>query len=680
VACPQTNVLGAFLAGDLPLAERAAIVDHAATCEMCRAVVAALVSVAATPSGGAPLAAALDDAVAPGDRIGRYVIERRLGVGGMGVVYAAVDSELHRRVAVKLLRDDREAGLGSQGRERLLREARTLAKLSHPNVVTVFDVGVHRDQLYLAMELVEGGNLAAWLRREPRTIREIVERMREAGAGLAAAHAAGVVHRDVKPDNILVGTDGRARMTDFGLARSSEVMIPTPAMPGAMPVVEAALTRTHALVGTPVYMAPEQLAGASADERSDQWSFCATLYEAVAGVRPFAAGDVDTRRSAIAAATLAPPVRAGVPSWVRRIAMRGLRADPARRWPSVAAIVDALGRRSRRRRLVLAIGAVAALVIAAVVIAIALTHRPPSDRRLEYLGWADGRGACNCPFAACLDGKTCIGQCDAPRFTFGQAVAGVSVKGTQEALLGATPDGNAILYASGQRCAVDRLLLARRGIGQFVPRDLTDQLVDKLGYAGQVIEGAGTIAPDGRSIIIRTPDMKRFVRLRLGPDDVITEVDAAELADVAPPLSGDITLATPVLSADQRTLYFTIHDAAAGQLGPLHGHYESVRADLSSPFPRGTPMRGRAQSYDYITGVSSDGLVMFMTHEYVNRVLTRPSTNEPFGDPAPTVLPPMLYGWRGVPIEGCARVLTTDTPGGCAAEDIIYLEAVPRAN
>jgi hypothetical protein len=224
-------------------------------------------------------------------------------------------------------------------------------------------------------------------------------------------------------------------------------------------------------------------------------------------------------------------------------------------------------------------------------------------------------------------------------------------------------------------------MLARRGASGFHPRDLTPALNARLGGTGdEVLEGAATLAPDGRSIIIRTPDAKRFVRLRLGADDAIVAVDDTELANLTEPLSGDMFVASPVLSADERTIYFNIrdYDHAGADPGPMNGSYESVRADTASPFPRAARMRGRVKSYDYVTGVSSDGRTLFMTEEYTSRVLMRSSTTEVFGDPGPTLIPPKFYGWRAVPIEHCARVLSTDTPGGCAAEDIVYIEALPK--
>ncbi len=161
------------------------------------------------------------EALGRGVAVGRYVVLDRIGAGGMGVVYAAYDPELDRRVALKLLRPDRFGG--DAGRLRLLREAQALARLTHPNVVAVYDVGTFGDRVFVAMELVEGETLRQWLRAEPRSPRpwrEVLERFLPAGRGLAAAHAAGLVHRDFKPENVLLGRDGRARVVDFGLAKA----------------------------------------------------------------------------------------------------------------------------------------------------------------------------------------------------------------------------------------------------------------------------------------------------------------------------------------------------------------------------------------------------------------------------------------------------------------------------
>jgi predicted Ser/Thr protein kinase len=374
--CPGSDTVGALVAGALSDAERAVIANHAAACDGCHALIEGLVETGAhsevasaseeAPAGGSRTTDALR--VGRGTRVGRYVIGERLGAGGMGIVHAAVDSELHRRVAVKLLRPDRHGQVSSDGRERLMREARSLARLSHPNVVTVFDVGEHQGELFIAMELVDGGSLSAWLRRAPRSTDEVIARMIDAGRGLAAAHEAGIVHRDIKPDNILVGLDGRVRVTDFGLAQYGDATpAPYAATSAAMEESSVTLTRTGTCMGTPAYMAPEQRTRGTTDARTDQWSFCATLHEALSGARPLAArssASADRQRTAISAGRR-------LPRWVRRIVARGLRDDPAARWPSMHALVTALVR-GRNRRRHLANASAIAVAIAGFAIGIAL--------------------------------------------------------------------------------------------------------------------------------------------------------------------------------------------------------------------------------------------------------------------------------------------------------------------
>jgi eukaryotic-like serine/threonine-protein kinase len=301
--------------------------------------------------------------LAPGERVGRYEVLERVGAGSMGVVYAARDPELNRKVALKLLRHDRGEGPAQLAVEtRLRREAQAMAKLQHPNVATVFDVGRHDGRVFVAMEFVEGPTLTRWLAQKKRPQHQTLDALLAAGRGLAAAHAAGLVHRDFKPDNVLCGDDGRVRVVDFGLARASSTPdeplgdAPEPPLSGGA----LALTRTGALVGTPAYMAPEQWRGEPADAKSDQFSFCVTVYEALYGERPFA-----DRLGAEAGRVREPPPDARVSGRLRRVLSRGLSASPEGRFPSLDALLVALEREPRRRWRRVAFAGGAALVAAA---------------------------------------------------------------------------------------------------------------------------------------------------------------------------------------------------------------------------------------------------------------------------------------------------------------------------
>ena len=247
-----------------------------------------------------------------GDTLGRYLIVDTLGRGGMGVVYAAYDPELDRKIAVKVLAQ----GLPSDASgRRLVSEAKAMAKLSHPNVVSVYDVAEADGAVFLAMELVEGRTLARWLEDAPRTLREILEVFVPAGRGLAAAHAAGLVHRDFKPHNVMVADDGRVVVLDFGIARRSpgiEAGRETEEPPSDS--VDASQPETMGPVGTPAFMSPEQIERAVVDARTDQFSFCVSLYRAVYGEAPFAGASVAELGRAVLEGRVTPQPRdTGVP-------------------------------------------------------------------------------------------------------------------------------------------------------------------------------------------------------------------------------------------------------------------------------------------------------------------------------------------------------------------------------
>ncbi|MBL8623123.1 MAG: protein kinase [Myxococcales bacterium] len=303
---------------------------------------------------------------------GRYQILGELGRGGMAVVHAAFDRQLGRRVALKLVRPDR---VDATGRARLLREAQAMARLHHRNVVQVFDAGSAGDHVFVAMELVDGGSLHRWLVTAPRSWRQIVELFVGAGRGLAAAHAAGLVHRDFKPDNVLVDAHGVARVADFGLAIAGADHEPTDGAAGAL----ASVTSTGVLIGTPAYMAPEQLDGAPATAAADQFAFCVALHRALHGIAPFAGETPSALRERIAAgAPDESDAGHALPRWLRAAVARGLAIRPADRHPSMDALLDVLARpRGWRKWRVPLIGGVAVVASAtAIVLAASAPARP----------------------------------------------------------------------------------------------------------------------------------------------------------------------------------------------------------------------------------------------------------------------------------------------------------------
>ncbi len=332
-----------------------------------------------------------------GDRVGRFVVLRELGRGAMGVVFAAYDEELARRVALKLMHLGPQRDV-SAGRSQLLREAQALARLAHPNVVAVYEAGVWGSSVYMAMEYVQGVDLHDWLAIERRPWQEVLLVLRQAGEGLLAAHRSGLVHRDFKPSNVLVGDDGRARVADFGLAAGRGEFISAEATQSGPTLLTNTIAGEGALVGTPAYMAPEQIRREETSAQSDQFSFCVTLYEALHGVRPFVGRDFAGLALAIQAAELpTPPAHSPVPAWIHPLLVRGLAKDPAARFPSLAELLAELARdpaaeRARRRRLALQLLATATLTMLAIAGGIQLygalvlhAAERRADARLEQL-------------------------------------------------------------------------------------------------------------------------------------------------------------------------------------------------------------------------------------------------------------------------------------------------------
>jgi tetratricopeptide (TPR) repeat protein len=310
----------------------------------------------------------------PIERIGRYLVFARLGRGAMGEVYAAFDPELGRRVAVKLLREG--VAESEEMRARLIREAQTMARLTHPNVVAVYDVGVSNGRVFITMELSEGTTLRKWQTGE-RDWRERVRVYVAAGRGLAAAHAAGIVHRDFKPDNVLVGDDGSVKVTDFGIAhgrQSPTVTGPTgpitgpvvlpPAPSSGRSLVDAELTEVGTMLGTPGYMAPEQYAGEATDPRTDQFCFCIALYESLFGEKPFEDASFESQMAAVCDGRVRSlKRRTRVPQRLLRILLRGLSREPSARYASMDALLAEL-QRDRRRTVGIALGVASVLVVA----------------------------------------------------------------------------------------------------------------------------------------------------------------------------------------------------------------------------------------------------------------------------------------------------------------------------
>ena len=318
--CFDDDTVVALLGGGLHGERLLAFELHADTCSRCRALVGVVAQATATiPAVDLPI-----EAPAPisAPRLGRYRIERELGRGTMGIVYLARDPDLRRHVALKLLHD---VALDASARERLVEEARALAQLRHPNVVAVHDVVLSGEQAFLVMEWVQGTTLAAWMSAERHPRDEIVKTLVAAAHGLAAAHEAGIVHRDFKPGNVLVGDDGRVCVTDFGLAIPANA-----AAPGTM-------------IGTPSYMAPELYLGLAADARSDQYAFGVAAYGAFFGVRPFqAASFPELKKRVLEGGPPVPPDDRRVPPWIRAAILRCLRHDARERYASMTDVIAAL--------------------------------------------------------------------------------------------------------------------------------------------------------------------------------------------------------------------------------------------------------------------------------------------------------------------------------------------------
>ncbi len=354
--CLDDNQLLSWVDGTLSASERDSAEIHLGSCAACCELVAETAKLRETQAtqGDGAIALAPSGHMRVGARVGRYELLSVLGRGGAGVVYEAQDPELHRHIAIKLLRSQAVEQDSDDSRARLLREARAMARVSHPHVVSIYDVGIWDGQVFVAMELVLGRTLRNVFRDEHIGSRARLDCLIEAGRGLCAAHAAGLVHRDFKPENVLVGNDGRVRVSDFGLAKSARGSEEPREINSKRALdVLSTVTLTGHMAGTPAYMAPEQFMDAPTDARVDQFAFGVVLYEALFGVRPFAG----TSHAEIAKNVLDENIEARSPAALdaisgvddaarqyRAIAVRALSREPDARFPSLEVLLEELER------------------------------------------------------------------------------------------------------------------------------------------------------------------------------------------------------------------------------------------------------------------------------------------------------------------------------------------------
>ena len=526
----------------------------------------------------APAPAARGGVPALGDRIGRYVALRVLGEGGMGVVIAAHDPELERQVAIKLVHPSVWRAATGEARDQLRDEARAMARLIHPNVVAVHDLGTVGDQLFVAMELVTGTSLDVWLAQRPRPWREVLAVCLDAGRGLAAAHRAGLVHRDVKPRNVLVDDTGRPRIADFGLAALTRGDV-AEVSPG----------------GTPAYMSPEQHWRTPVGPSSDQFNYCVMVYEALYGERPFAGS---TRAEIADAVTRGrvrpPPPRSRVPRAVRRALLRGLAPESGARFPSMVALLAALAPRPVGRWVALAAAVVLAGGAGAASVALAGAGDPARAARAA----AEARAAAVWSPAARKGVVAAIARDPAPH----AAATAERVAATLDRYVAGWIDARATLAGRGRSGEEPPLGFARRS--DCLDRRLaqTGALVQALtaggpGVAARAIDATAALDPvaacvDGdAAITVRAPPDGAERRARY--DELVRRLDevtaldrvgrARDAADAA------AALLAPVRALDHPPLTARAIFADAGQRehrgdvdGALLGMREAIVAAAAS--------------------------------------------------------------------------------------------------
>ncbi len=530
------------------------------------------------------------DCLPEGYEVGRYRIARRIGMGGMGVVYEALDPQLDRRVALKLVTfaggSDEER---DEARTRMLREAQSLAVLSHPNVVTVYDAGTMDSSVFIAMEFVEGLSLADWIPQEKPTLAEIVRTYCAAGEGLAAAHRAGLVHRDFKPQNVLLGADGRVRVIDFGIARGAQdafasvttqnegdvhsLATTTPNRSG----LSSPLTVEGVILGTPRYMSPEQRERKLADTRSDQYCFCCSLYEAIYGKTPVPGADLEKSALGLGRDGKTPP------RWLRNVLLRGLALDPADRFESMDALLAEL-RRDRRAWLTRAMVAVALVVAMAAASATFFREGPegrcrrgstqvrnlwtePSQARLR--GVLGGAGV---PFADSLFAAVDKGLARffrAYESSYVQACDATFVRASQSAAL----LDLRMSCLERRRLQVQRVL---QGAGKGATRETLQRIPEAIAHLSNVSHCGDTDSL--KQAVPRPDDPKVAAKI----EALEKELDAVEALSVAGKHADADALAKATFEKVQHVDYTPLRAQALFRRGVVHqtlARYDDALAD-----------------------------------------------------------------------------------------------------